>query len=128
MTLVVRKVDERKLREFRAEAVRRGLTLSQAVEEAIELWLRTGSVKEDVDINNLAYLRLKRQLSKHHGKYVVIAGGRLVGVFNSIEEVANALKREKPKTGHAIVFRVGYDKRVRGAPEWWGGSIEARGA
>jgi len=39
MTLVVKKMSERKLREFKAEAVRRGLTLSQAIEEAIDLWL-----------------------------------------------------------------------------------------
>jgi len=37
MTLVIRKIDEKKLRGFKAEAIKKGLTLSQALEEAIEL-------------------------------------------------------------------------------------------
>jgi hypothetical protein len=30
--LVVKKIDEEKLREFKAEAIKRGLTLSEAIE------------------------------------------------------------------------------------------------
>ena len=39
MTLVIKKLDPEKLRRFKAEAVRRGLLLHQALEEAITLWL-----------------------------------------------------------------------------------------
>ena len=57
MTLVIKRVDERKLREFKAEAVRRGLTLSEAFEEAIELWLSARPLFSEEDANNAAYLR-----------------------------------------------------------------------
>jgi len=62
MVLVIKKVDEEKLREFNAEAIRRGLTLSQAIEEAIDLWLRSVKLGTDVDVNNRAYLRMKSKL------------------------------------------------------------------
>lgn len=39
MTLVIKKIDPEKVRLFKAEAVRRGFLLNQALEEAITLWL-----------------------------------------------------------------------------------------
>jgi len=40
LPLVLKKVGEDKVRALKAEAARRGTSLSKAVEEAIELWLR----------------------------------------------------------------------------------------
>ncbi len=128
MTLVVKKVDEAKLREFKAEAVRRGLTLSQALEEAIDMWLRGGVLETDADANNRAYVEMKGELSKFEGKYVVFAHGRFVGAFERIEDVGAALRSLRPRPAHAIVLKVGRDVRVGRRLEWWGGSIELESA
>ena len=119
-TLVVKGADERRLREFKAEAVRRGLRLSEALEEAIELWLSAKPVLDEVDANNLAYLRAKRLLEGQEGRYAVFAHGRMVGVFDSLEEVSGALRSLEPRPRHAVVVRVGVDKPDE--LEWWGGS------
>ncbi|MCD6509865.1 MAG: hypothetical protein J7L11_05720 [Thermoprotei archaeon] len=124
MTLVIRKIDERLLREFKAEAIRRGLTLSQAFEEAASMWLKGSALETDVDANNRAYLRMKNELDKFKGKYVVFANGAFVGAFATIQDVGKAIKSLRPRPRHAIVLRVGYDVRVRRSLEWWGGSIE----
>lgn len=124
MTLVIKKIDKRKLREFKAEAIRRGLTLSQAIEEAIELWLSSRFLLSDMEANNLAYVRFKRDLEKYEGKYVVFALGRFIGAFEKLDDIAKALKDLKPKPKHAIVLKVGYDRKVEGGLEWWGGSIK----
>jgi hypothetical protein len=121
VTLVVKGADERRLREFKAEAVRRGLKLSEALEEAIELWLSAKPVLDEVDANNLAYLRAKRLLEGREGRYAVFAFGRMVGVFESLEEVSKALRSLDPRPRHAVVVKVGVDKP--GELEWWGGSI-----
>ena len=129
MTLVIKKVDEKKLREFKAEAIRRGLTFSKAFEKAIDLWLkRERTVIEAVDINNKLYEEVKDELvKKYHGKYVVIAEGKLLGVYDSLREVSRIL-RENPGIRRALVAKLGVDGPLRGEPEWWGGSIGSRNA
>lgn len=128
VTLVIRKIDERKLREFKAEAIRRGLTLSQALEEAIDAWLRDRVLGTDVDENNRAYFKMRDRLNSYKGKYMVFANGRFLGAFDAIEEVGEALRSVSPRPRHAIVLKVGKDKVAEGRLEWWGGSIELRGA
>ncbi|RLF12927.1 MAG: hypothetical protein DRN06_09180 [Thermoprotei archaeon] len=124
MTLVVKKVDERKLREFKAEAIRRGLTLSQALEEAIELWLRASYMLSEEDANNMAYIEAKRLLRGHEGEYAVFAHGRLLGFYRTLSEVSEALKSLDVRPRHAIVVKVGVDSPPPGELEWLGGSIE----
>jgi len=128
LVLVVKKVDERKLREFKAEAIRRGLTLSKAIEEAIVLWLSKskGYVEDEVEANNRVFEGLSRELDKYRGKYVVIAHGKFLGAYDTLDEVSKVLKNLEPKVKHAIVFKVGVDEKVRGELEWGGGSIELR--
>lgn len=127
MTLVIKKIDEQKLREFKAEAIRRGLTLGQALEEAIDLWI---SVKDRIlvesDINNMVYNEIKNDLEKYVGKYIVIVKGKFLGSFATLDEVAKVLK--KYHGSHGIVLHVGYDVRPKGALEWLGGSIELKTA
>jgi len=129
VTLVIKKVDEKKLREFKAEAIRRGLTFSKAFEKAIDLWLKRGETTvEAVDINNKLYEEVKDELArKYRGKYVVIAEGRLLGVYDSLKEVSKVLK-ENPRIRRALVAKLGVDGPLRGEPEWWGGSIGSRSA
>ncbi|MHC1601470.1 MAG: DUF5678 domain-containing protein [Candidatus Nezhaarchaeales archaeon] len=128
MVLVIKKASEEKIRQFKAEAVRRGLTLSKAFEEAVDLWLSTSSkaLVSIEDLNNRVFTELKEEIDKHVGKYVVIANSKLIGVFDDIRDVARALKEVKAQ--HAIVYRPGIDKPVSGVLEWWGGSIELKTA
>ncbi|PCN50093.1 hypothetical protein B6U99_06280 [Candidatus Geothermarchaeota archaeon ex4572_27] len=124
MTLVVKKIDEGLVREFKAEAVRRGLTLSEALAEAISLWLQhvrsEGVVETEDTVNNRVYESMKAELERRYsGKYVVISGGRLIGAYESGEEVIAALRKIRPR--HAIVVRVG---ERPGVGEWLGGSLE----
>ncbi len=128
MTLVVKKLDERKVRELKAEAARRGITLSKAVEDAIDLWLNLAKrsfLDEETKVNNSVYKKLKES-GKHNelrGKYVVIAGGKLVGAFETLNEAADAIR----KTGarKALLFKPGVDDE-RVEREWLGGSIGQR--
>ncbi|RLF06640.1 MAG: hypothetical protein DRJ60_04140 [Thermoprotei archaeon] len=128
MVLVIKKASEEKIRQFKAEAVRRGLTLSKAFEEAVDLWLSTSSkaLVSIEDFNNRVFAELKEEIDKHVGKYVVIANGKLIGVFDDVKDIAKALKEVKAQ--HAIVYRPGIDKPVSGVLEWWGSSIELKPA
>jgi len=122
MTLVIRKIDEKKLRGFKAEAIKKGLTLSQALEEAIELWLSQKPAWAEPDANNAAYARERQKLLKEHrGKYAVFAHGQLVGVNASLNEVIAALREFEERPRHALAAKIGED--IAEVLEWWGGSI-----
>ena len=127
MTLVIKKLDPEKLRQFKAEAVRRGLLLHQALEEAITLWLNynEADLETDADANNRVYEAMKEELSqKYTGKFIIIAEGKLIGVYENLNEASEKLRSLKPRIKHAILTRVGYDEEYSGEYEWWGGSIE----
>ena len=127
MTLVIKKLDPEKLRQFKAEAVRRGLLLHQALEEAITLWLNynEADLETDADANNRVYEAMKEELSqKYTGKFIIIAEGKLTGVYENLNEASEKLRSLKPRIKHAILTRVGYDEEYSGEYEWWGGSIE----
>ncbi|MCY0860621.1 MAG: hypothetical protein OWQ54_09355 [Sulfolobaceae archaeon] len=125
MTLVIKKIDERKLREFKAEAIRRGLTLSEAIEQAIDLWLNKVNDEDEEErrANNEVFQKMKDEiLSKYQDKYIVIAKGKFIGAFNSIQEVAETLK--KLNVRQAIVFNPSKDA-IKREGEWLGGSLSS---
>lgn len=127
MTLVIKKLNPDKLRQFKAEAVRRGLLLHQALEEAITLWLNRNEadLETDVEINNRAYEAAKEELfKKYKGKFIIIAEGKLIGVYENLNEASKKLRALKPHIKHAILTKVGCDEKYSGEYEWWGGSIE----
>lgn len=120
MTLVIKKIDEEKLREFKAEAIRRGLTLSEAINQAIDLWLNRVKDDDERSENNKVFEKLKDEIiSKYKDKYVVIAQGKFIGAFDNIEQIQDILK--KLNVRHAIVFNSSKD--VKGDGEWLGGSL-----
>ena len=127
MTLVIKKLDPEKLRQFKAEAVRRGLLLHQALEEAITLWLNynEADLETDADADNRVYEAMKEELSKKYkGKFIIIAEGKLIGIYENLNEASEKLRSLKPRIKHAILTKVGYDEGYSGEYEWWGGSIE----
>ena len=124
MALVIRGLDEKTRRSLRAEAIRRGLKLAQAVKEAFQLWRsydQDAQTLSEREINNAAYDALRQELDKHAGKTVLIAQGRLLGVYDSPRSAAADLKRKAPGAHHAIVTVIGKDKREE--LEWLGGSL-----
>lgn len=124
MTLVIRGLDEKTKRSFRAEAIRRGLKLAQAAKEAFLLWRsydQDAQTLSERDINNAAYNALRQELEKYSGKTVVIASGRLIGIYNDPRTAAKDLGTKAPEAQHAIITVVGTDKREE--LEWLGGSL-----
>jgi len=125
MTLVIKNAEEKILREFKAEAARRGLSLSQAFEEAVKYWLtfKDREVLSEADLNNIAYESLENDFREHNGKYIVVVEGRLAGIFASLEEASAALRKFHPAPKHALVVKIGVDDRVLEGLEWLGGSM-----
>jgi hypothetical protein len=130
VTLVIKKIDERKLREFKAEAIRRGLTLSKALEQAIDFWLKSKdeSVLSENEINDVIYNSIESDVKSKAGNYVVIAHGKLAGFFETLNDVSNALKNASPPLKHAVVVKIGVDKPQEVELEWLGGSIQRASA
>ena len=124
LALVIKNIDKRVVREFKAEAIRRGLTLSKAFEEAARMWLefRDKVIVSEQDLNNLVYESMEEELRKNRGKYAVIAKGKLLGIFETIEDVSLALRSANVR--NAIVVKIGHDDALVEGLEWLGGSIE----
>jgi len=122
VTLVARNIDKNLYNLFKAEVIKRGLTISKALEEAMRLWLIHKSLNIDLEAeqNFRAYEKMEKKLLKRYkGKYVVIALGEFKGAFNTLEEAAQLIRQLNIK--HAVVTKLGEEKKVTG--EWWGGSI-----
>jgi len=117
-------LDEKTKRSLRAEAVRRGLKLAEAVKEAFQLWRSYDQDAETLserDINNAAFNALRQELEKYAGKTILIAGGKLLGIYENPRSAAMDLRLKAPEARHAIVTVVGRDKREE--LEWLGGSL-----
>jgi len=111
-TIAIKNVDEELYRKFKAVAALRGITLGEAINEAIKLWLKASlsssnyfQIETEAERNREVYKKLEGDLlRKHLGKFAVIAGGRLVGVYKTKERALEAVKRLNVK--HAIVSRI----------------------
>lgn len=124
VTLVIRGLDEKTKRSLRAEAIRRGLRLAQAVKEAFQLWRsydQDAQTLSERDINNAAYDALRQELEKYASKTILIAGGRLLGTYENPRSAAMGLKAKAPEARHAIITTIGKDKREE--LEWLSGSL-----
>jgi len=122
VTLVARNIDEKLYKLFKAEAIKRGLKISKALEEAMKLWLLKNTTYNDPEAeeNYKKYVEIEGELMRRYkGKYIIIAKGRFIGAYNNLDDISHVLK--KLNVRHAIVTKLGEDKMVEG--EWWGGSI-----
>ncbi|MEM2901617.1 MAG: hypothetical protein QXO32_02650 [Candidatus Bathyarchaeia archaeon] len=95
---------------FRKEAMERyGYSkgaISKALEAAIKLWLRHDYKLSEEEVNNEAFESSVDELEdKHPGRYVVIEGGRVAKLCDSVEE---ALKLDPGSAYfHRLVFKAG---------------------
>lgn len=64
---------------------------------------------------------MREELEKYSGKTILIAGGRLLGVYKDPRSAAIDLRKRAPAARHAIITVVGKDKREE--LEWLGGSL-----
>lgn len=120
---LIRALDPKLYRRFKAGAVLRGITLSQAFNEAMELWLSKymGSDVEGWESSSSDYLdRVRDELDvKYSGKYVLIWGGEVIGTADSLKEAYKILRERGLRK--CIIYRAG---EKRGEEEWLWGSIE----
>jgi plasmid stability protein len=126
LTLVVKNLDKKTLRELKVQAARRGLTLSQVLEEALSVWLnrfQDAATGTEMDRNNDFYESKRLELeSEYKGKYLLVANGGLLGAYGSLDEAAQAIKSLTPRPVHAILTKAGEELEEQG--EWLGGSLE----
>ena len=124
VTLVIRGLDEKMKRLIRAEAMRRGLKLAQAIKEAFQLWRsfdQDAEVLSEREINNATYSALREELEKYSGKTVLIAGGKFLGTYENPRSAAIDLRRKAPEAHHAIITVIHTDKKEE--LEWLAGSM-----
>jgi hypothetical protein len=130
MDVIVRGLDEKLHRKFKAEAALKGISLSKALEEAMRTWLRSESNKVALDeneANNLAYESMKDQLnSQYRGKYAVFCGGKFLGATDTLEEAGALARGGSTSAGKALVAKIG-EKRPAGG-EWLWSSLELQTA
>jgi hypothetical protein len=124
--LVIKNVDQRTLRDLKAEAARQGLTLGEVFKEAANLWLarrHETPVLTETDNNNEFYESNEAELKRQYeGRYVLIASARLVGAYDDLHAAGDAMRALNPRPRHAILTKIGKDEREYG--EWLGGSLE----
>ncbi|MHA1722058.1 MAG: hypothetical protein ACTSXW_03175 [Candidatus Baldrarchaeia archaeon] len=117
MGVYIRGVDEKVYREFKAESVRRGLKIGEAVTEALKIWLsRHRKEENNIDIarkiNNATYRMIKGKLLRDHlGKWIAIADGRLMAVADSLEQLCKENKEIFEKYDHVLVDQVTSEER-----------------
>lgn len=96
-------------RSAKAAASLRGITLGEAVNQALSEWVKrveTLTLEREVE-ENLEFIRSNwDDLSRHKGKVVVVAQQKLQSVFENFEEAHKAASR----------FRVAHTFRVSGKP------------
>jgi hypothetical protein len=83
-----RTVGEKQYRLFKSTAAKKGVSLSNAFEEAVSAWVsRSDETSEDQVINDMVYRKMKNRLEKEFpGKYAVIADGKFLGAENTLED------------------------------------------
>ncbi|BFI74817.1 hypothetical protein [Sulfurisphaera ohwakuensis] len=87
--------------------------MSEAIEQTIDLWLNKVRDNEEREENNKVFEKMEREiLSKYHNKYIVIAKGKFIGAYNTLEEVQEVLK--KLNVTHAIVYNPSKDVKEEG--------------
>jgi len=109
MTITIRIPEDVEVRfRRRVEQLYGAGGIAQALEGAIELWLRETKdedqmVARERKLNNDAFRRLWPELEEQQGRYVVIAHGKLQGIGDSIE----SLQSLAADAHHRLVFKVG---------------------
>ena len=105
--VLIKGVEEETYRHAKATAALGGLSMGEAVNEALRMWIdqkRTADLWQEYS-SDLEFVRKNwRLLEPHRGRTVVISGGKLQGVFDAHEE---ASRFSSNRFEVALVFVVG---------------------
>jgi len=110
--ITVKNVDEEVYKRFKAVAALKGVTLGEALNEAMKLWIKVSlssdkylQIEVEAEKNREVFRKMEKDLlSKFSGKFVAIAGGKLIGLFDNREEAIRAISNLNVK--HAIVTKI----------------------
>lgn len=110
----LRTVGEKQYRLFKSTAAKKGISLSNAFEEAISAWVSSSDeTSEDQVINDMVYRKMKSRLEKEFpGKYAVIADGKFLGAEDTLADAwaiaspfeSAIVTRITKKPSHARIF------------------------
>lgn len=117
----IRSLDEELYRKFKSIAVLKGITLSEAFNEAMRLWIEMheSSLKGREDFDNEYFISVRNMLDeKYKGKYVVIYDGEILGVARNLRDVYRIM--DENDVERCTVYKAGYKEEG----EWLWGSTE----
>ena len=101
-------LSEELLRRVKAVASLRGIRVSDAFQEALTIWLsirpvvleKFSEIEAEAELNRKAFQEKYDELVKDSkGKYVAVAKGRILGIYETLEEAAQAVEGASAKQG-----------------------------
>ena len=106
---LIRSLNPELYKKFKAIAVLRGITLSEAFNEAMKLWIEKYEgilIKSKEDYDNEFFEQIKGELDKKYkGKYVLIANKQVIAVTNSVKEAYKILAKFDLRK--CLIYKVG---------------------
>ncbi len=120
---LIRALDPDLYRRFKAAAVLKGITLSQAFNEAMELWLKRSvesGFKSSGEFTGEFFMKVKDELDKkYRGRYVLLKEDKVVAVVDSLKEAYEVLKDKGLRK--CVIYKAGEEIEEG---EWGWSSIE----
>ncbi|MGB9660269.1 MAG: hypothetical protein ACPLY9_07150 [Nitrososphaerales archaeon] len=93
--VVIKGVDEELYRRAKARATLLGLKIPDAINEALKKWLESEEelpTMEELANKSLLESELSKLIKEHSGKYVAVAKGKILGIYDTIEKAFQAIK------------------------------------
>ncbi|MEM2587606.1 MAG: hypothetical protein QXV23_04835 [Candidatus Bathyarchaeia archaeon] len=128
--IFVRGIDRKNYRKLKALAAERGTSVYVLIDDAIRKYLATASSETSGDmplseeaVNNTVFRKVRSDPSVN-GRWIGIAGGRVVKVSDRFEEVVESMRQAYRVEGfkHGIVAKAGAPPDLR---EWLAGSLQS---
>jgi hypothetical protein len=107
-TIGIRGLSEELYRRVKAVASLRGIRVSDAFQEALKIWLsirpevleKFSEIEAEAELNRKALQEKYDELVRDYkGKYVAVARGRILGIYETLEEAAQAVESAGAKQG-----------------------------
>jgi len=104
----VRGLSEELYRRVKAVASLRGIRVSDAFQEALTIWLsirpvvleKFSEIEPETELNRKALQEKYDELVRDYkGKYVAVARGRILGIYETLEEAAQTVEGASAKQG-----------------------------
>ena len=125
----VRGLSEELYRRVKAVASLRSIRISEAFNEALKIWLsirpevleKFSEIEAEAELNRKALQEKYDELVRDYkGKYVAVARGRILGIYETLEEAAQAVEGASAKQG--IIEKI--EPRAKKETELWWSLVE----